>query len=144
MSEEIETRLILHAVRSYVGRQVRPVLDEEGLKPSYGPMLRVVKLHPGCSLKDISDKTYLDKAMVTRTASALIEEGFVENRSEESRFYSLYITEKGTDALDAVKDATDRAWSTLTGTLTEEEKECWNRVMRKFWTVIRSEGGTRR
>ena len=139
MNEEIEPRIVLHMIKSYIGRQVRPVLEREGMKPSYGPMLRTIERHPGCSLKDVSEKACVDKAMVTRTVSSLIEEGFAEDRGGGSRFYSLYITDKGRRALEAVKAETDKAWAGLTSTLTDEELECWGRIMSKFWAVMASD-----
>jgi DNA-binding MarR family transcriptional regulator len=139
MNEEIEPRMVLHMIKPYIVRQVRPVLEREGMKPSYGPMLMAIERNPGCSLKEISDKTCVDKAMVTRTVSALMEDGFVEDRGTESRFYSLYITGKGKVALKVVEEETDKAWASLTGTLTEEEKESWTRIMAKFWAVIASD-----
>ena len=59
----------------------------------------------------------------------------------EHRPYGIdrYITGKGKVALKAVKEETDKAWASLTGTLTEEERACGARIMTKFWAVIASD-----
>ena len=129
----------MHAVSAFIDRRVRPAMSEAGIKRSYGPMLMAVARMPGCSQKEIAEEVLVDKAHVTRTCSELLRNGFITDSSEGSRQYSLHITKKGQDALDLVSAAVAEAWSELLRDLTDEERECGRRILRKV--VATAEAG---
>ena len=46
--------IAMHAANSFVDRRIRPAMEKNGIRRSYGPVLLFVKMNPGCSLKDIA------------------------------------------------------------------------------------------
>ncbi len=132
MKERMERDVCIHAVTTFIDRSMRAAMQDAGIKRSYGPFLMTVKCNPGCSLKEVATGLHTDKALVTRTTSELLEQGFIENTSEKSRVYSLQITEKGDKALKLIESEIDRAWGLLLEDLTEDEKEYGKRILDKI------------
>ncbi len=132
MKERVERDICIHTVTTFIDRSMRAALQDAGIKRSYGPFLMTVKYNPGCTLKEVAADLHTDKSLVTRTASELLEQGFIENTSEKTRVYSLRITEKGSEALKLIESEIDRAWGLLLEDLTEDEKEYGRRILDKI------------
>ncbi len=135
MKEKLERDVCMHAVSTFIDRSMRGAMTDAGIKRSYGPFLMVVKHCPGCSLKDVAAELHTDKAQITRTASELLEQGYIENTSDKSRVYSLTITKKGDRTLELIESEIDRAWENLLRDLTEEEREYGKRILDKIRKV---------
>ena len=124
MDEWIDMHIGPRAMKYFIERRLTPVAESVGLKPTYGPFLMTVRENEGLSLKTLSEMMIVDKALTTRVTKRLIEGGYLEDRSVNTREYSLYLTSKGRKATDKISDAIKDAWKELFRDLTDEEVEC--------------------
>jgi DNA-binding MarR family transcriptional regulator len=144
MDEMVCYGIALHAVDSFIDRQMRPAMEKYGIRRTYGPVLLAVRTNPGCSLKEVADLMRADKALITRVSSSLISEGFLVNSSGKPRAYSLNLTPKGRKALDIIDDELRKAWGSLTQELTAEEREALGAAISKMVAAAESTDGGRR
>ncbi|NMA16585.1 MAG: winged helix-turn-helix transcriptional regulator [Erysipelotrichia bacterium] len=79
----------------------------QGAHLSQYPILDYIKEYPGCMQKDISDRFAFSKAAVSKTIKKLIESNLIkrEKNKQDFRQFDLFITEKGLNHLDKMKEA---------------------------------------
>ncbi len=137
MDEKNDIHIGPRAMKYYVDRHLTPVAESLGLKPTYGPFLMAVLENEGLSMKTMTETLIVDKALTTRVIGTLIGKGFVEDRNADSRGYSLYLTQKGRDAADKLKNAMKEVWGELLADLTDEERECLKVIHSKIEKKLR-------
>ncbi len=103
-------------MRSIMDSRLNRVLKDKGLTASQIPFIMELGKSEGLSMKELCVNLGADKGLTTRVVQTLIANGFVENRSESSRTYKLYLTEKGKDAYRTSKE--------MMGTVLDEVLEC--------------------
>ena len=109
-----------------------------GEEYSYGqwPYIFMIGRHEGSSIKDLCVTCGLDKGNSTRMISKLIESGHVENRSDRSRVYSLYLTETGWAAYERASKMLSDLCDKLFVNLTDEEKETMRSSLAKICLTL--------
>lgn len=119
-------------MRSFMNAQVNRLLKDKEFKASHIPFILEIGNHEGVSMKDLCTLTGADKGLTTRVVKALIENGFVENRSERSRTYELSLSEKGREAYRFSEAAMERILGQLLECLDEKDIEDIRRVSAKL------------
>lgn len=132
------------AMKNFIERRVSPISESMGLKRTHGQFLMVIYENEGTSLKELSEEMFVDKALTTRVVRSLITNGFIVDMNEGSREYSLYLTEKGKDAVESIGGAIDGAWEELLKDLTEEERETLARIHSKIIQRLKDDVEVRR
>lgn len=89
--------------------------------------LIIIKKIEGINLQDIAVELNVDKAMVTRTIKKLVDLKLVEKIQDKnnSRSYSLYLTEKGEETVDDIKSIFKDWFYSVTCDFNEEERELY-------------------
>lgn len=123
-------------IRSYMNARLVPVSEPYGLTASSGTFLLEISAREGISLKDLSNRLMVDKALTTRVVQHLIEGGLVRNVSTNQRSYSLKVTERGAEAAAALHQAISQIHMDLIADLTEDEKRTFFTVMEKLYARI--------
>ena len=137
MDEDICGHYYPRAMIEYLNRIIDQELNDKSIQPSWGPFIKAIKVHEGLSLKDLSSIIMVDKSLSTRTVRTLIENGYVENRSEVDRKYNLYLTEKGKDLSIRMESAFNKAWAELFSDLNDDEKTVLRIISKKIYNRIK-------
>ncbi len=132
------------AMKNFIERRVSPISESMGLKRTHGQFLMVIHDNEGTSLKELSEDMFVDKALTTRVVRLLIANGFIVDMNEGSREYSLYLTEKGREAVKSIGEAIDGAWEELLSDLTDEERETLARIDLKIKQKLKDDMEARR
>ncbi|MDW5563905.1 MAG: winged helix-turn-helix transcriptional regulator [Methanomassiliicoccus sp.] len=109
-------------MRSFMDSYMNKLLKDKEFTASQLPFIMEVGDNEGISMKDLCTSLGADKGLTTRVIRNLIENGFVENRSESSRTYKLFLTKKGEEAFDYSKSAMEDLMSRMLECLDEEDK----------------------
>lgn len=119
-----------NCVAEYIGRLDRKFKQygDEKLAP-YGLTnglylyLLCVNRNPGASLVKLRDMLQVDKAYVTRVVARLCDMDYLkkEQRKEDGRSYCLFLTERGEEVLQVIRDIPD-AWNQILETRMGREK----------------------
>jgi DNA-binding MarR family transcriptional regulator len=110
---------------------------EHLLKSQQSSILVLTRENPGISPAAIADAIEIERSLMAKLLTDLIERGFVETRSTpvDGRQKGLYITAKGKKFIQAVMD---KFWRTLepalTGSLSENERRTLIRLLTKIYT----------
>ncbi len=119
-------------MRSYMDSRLNRVLKDKDLTASQIPFIMEIGKSEGLSMKELCTSLGADKGLTTRVVQVLIANGFVENRSESSRSYKLYLTEKGWGAFNFSKEAMEVILDELLECLEEEDLEHLRRLVQKI------------
>lgn len=132
------------AMKNFIERRVSPTSESMGLKRTHGQFLMAICDNEGVSLKELSDMMYVDKALTTRVVRSLISNGFVVDMNTGSREYSLYLTDKGKDAVERIDQVIKGAWDELLSDLTDDERRTLTIVHDKICKKLKEDMGARR
>lgn len=94
------------SIFKHMEKKNQAVLEEYGLSIIHVQYLMALS-QKGYTLRGLSECLDLDKANTTRAISYLKETGFVydDRKSESSRKYTIYLTEKGSNAVAKLNDS---------------------------------------
>lgn len=132
------------AMKNFIERRVSPISESMGLKRTHGQFLMAIHDNEGVSLKELSDEMFVDKALTTRVVRSLIANGFIVDMNTGSREYSLYLTDKGKDAVENIGGAIENAWKELLSDLTDDERETLARIDSKIVKRLKDDMEARR
>jgi DNA-binding MarR family transcriptional regulator len=119
-------------MRSFMDSRINKMLKDKDYTASQLPFIMEIGKNGGVSMKDLSTTIGADKGLTTRVIQTLIANGFVENRSESTRTYKLYLTEKGMEAYSYSKATMDKLLGQLLECLTEEDREHFRVISQKI------------
>lgn len=119
-------------MRSFMDTQVNKMLKGKDFKASQIPYIMEIGNNEGVSMKELCTLTGADKGLTTRVVKALIENDFVENRSESSRTYELFLTKKGREAYRFSETALEKILGQLLDCLDEKDIDDIRRISAKM------------
>lgn len=119
-------------MRSFMDAHVNKILKDKDFKASQIPFIMEIGNNEGISMKDLCTLTGADKGLTTRVVKTLIENGFVENKSERNRTYELNLTNKGREAYLFSEAAMEKILGQLLECLDDKDKEDLRRVSAKL------------
>ena len=91
----IENYIITKCLISTIESEFKKALNEQEFCYVHVGYICTIGKREGISIKDICMTSGVDKGQATRVVGDLISMGAVENRSEDSRRYSLFLTGMG-------------------------------------------------
>ncbi len=97
----------------------------ESAQLSQFPILDYIKENPGCMQRDISDRFAFSKAAVSKTIKKLLDDKLIkrEINRQDSRQYDLYISEKGLNHINQMKEAFNKCNLLMFKDFDDEELE---------------------
>lgn len=89
--------------------RVRKVLMQQGLHLGQPEMLLYVRLHPGCSQRQMADDAGVTPASIAASFKRMENAGLIRRRQDtaDTRCNRVYITDKGINELEASLRAMD-------------------------------------
>lgn len=93
--------------------------------------------HPSCSQTDLVNATKIDRSTLAGLVKKLANDGLLkrERRADDSREYSVTLTEKGHTALEAMRPVADVANSKLLDLLDKKERDVFMKALEKLADV---------
>ena len=119
-------------MKSVLDSNVNKRLKGTDLTASQVPFIIEIAEREGLSVKDLCMALGVDKGLATRVIKALIENGYVVNRSESGRMYRLYLTEKGREAHDLSMSILEQTIGQILECLDEQELHCLEEISKKL------------
>ncbi|MGL5329708.1 MAG: MarR family winged helix-turn-helix transcriptional regulator [Peptostreptococcaceae bacterium] len=97
--------------------------------------LIIIRRCKGVNLQDVALVLNVDKAIVTRTIKKLVDLGLVEKLQdkENSRSYSLHLTNKGIETVDDIKSMFKDWFYFVTSDFSEEEREAYTNFVERMY-----------
>lgn len=86
-------------------------------------LLAVLNEAQPLSQQDLVNRTLMDKVMVSRTVSALINRGLVakKNKEDDKRFQALTLTKEGQEVVDAIIPVAKELETSMLASFSKEE-----------------------
>jgi len=119
-------------MKSVLDSNVNKRLKGTDLTASQVPFIIEIAEREGLSVKDLCMVLGVDKGLATRVIKALIENGYVVNRSESGRTYRLFLTEKGREAHDLSMSILEQTIGQILECLDEQELRCLEEISKKL------------
>lgn len=119
-------------MKTFLDSSINKGLKDKDFTASQAHFLRAIGEKRGASMKDLCLTLGVNKGLGTRAIKALIKNGYVVNRSESSRTYKLYLTDKGREGLDLAMDTLERALGQVFECLDEQELKCLEKITKKI------------
>ncbi len=119
-------------MRSFMDSRMNRILKDKDLTASQIPFIMEIGKNEGLSMKELCTSLGADKGLTTRVVQTLIANGLVDNRSESSRTYRLYLTVKGRDAFCDSKEAMEIILDQVLECLDEEDLEHFRKITEKI------------
>ena len=104
------------------------------LQPGQPKILDFLADHQGCTQKEIGEGCVLDKSSVTGLLSRMEEAGLVrrENCPQDRRVVRIYLTDRGAEEAQWVREVFDRVDALGWGDIPPEEREQFMTTFRKI------------
>jgi DNA-binding MarR family transcriptional regulator len=119
-------------MKSFLDSKINKSLKAKDFTASQIPFIIAIAEREGLSMKDLCVELGIDKGLATRVVKALIENGHVVNKSESSRTYKLYLTDKGVEAFDFAMMNLEQTLEQVLECLDEQELGCLKTISRKL------------
>jgi len=105
-----------------------------GCNLSQWRVLAAVADKPGRTAREIAEMTPLDKAIISRAISALIDRGFLERKhsTEDRRTSHLYLTDRGREKFSEMFLRVNEMGERLVGGLSEAEVQMVGPLLRRL------------
>ena len=95
-----------------------------GVPESYLKLILFVSRHPGAGQKEIAEFSHVSTAAVNQTVKEMLAAGLLRKESDDTdkRRSRLYLTEKGADIADRMKQSFEDRDARITAALTPEKE----------------------
>ena len=115
-------------------RRFHRALEPEGLHPRDFGVMTMVAAHPGLSQQQLHEKTAIDPSSMVAVIDELEAQGLAERRPhpDDRRARSIYLTDRGRETLERVREMTTRIQRELFGPLSPEELSTLHSLLRKL------------
>jgi DNA-binding MarR family transcriptional regulator len=130
--------LLMERVGSMVRKSSAKVVSPYGLTSAHSYYLIALYLHDGQTMTDLSRFLDLDPANTNRIIKALKEKGFVydDRKSENSKKYSVFLTESGKKLTEEImENNTDAMNALFAGVPKEKIAVIRNTMIEAFWNI---------
>lgn len=85
-------------------------LRPSGITVRQYSLLYQIRLHSGCSVRELSEATELDRSTLARSLKSLFSSGYIEDRKATgARNSKLYLTESGKNVCSAAEELWNKA-----------------------------------
>lgn len=117
---------------------IRRLASEAGVPDGYRATLMFIARNPGASQKSVAEHNRVTSAAVSQTVRDMIADGYLyrESDSEDLRASRLFLTEKGREADDRLREKVIAAEQAVGNALTPEEFDETIRILRRVRDVL--------
>ena len=117
---------------------IRRLAAEAGVPDGYRATLMFIARNPGASQKSVAEHNRVTSAAVSQTVRDMIADGYLyrESDSEDLRASRLFLTEKGREADDRLREKVIAAEQAVANALTPEEFHETIRILRRVREVL--------
>ena len=117
---------------------IRRLASEAGVPDGYRATLMFIARNPGASQKAVAEHNRVTSAAVSQTVRDMIADGYLyrESDSEDLRASRLFLTEKGREADDRLREKVIAAEQAVGNALTPEEFDETIRILRRVREVL--------
>lgn len=115
-------------------RQITRLLGEHGLSVAAYRTLITIEAFEELSAADLVRYVVVDKALMSRTCSSLVDDGYLASRTDpkSARRKLLSITDKGRRLLSSIKPDVDARNQRIENVIEKEERDVLVRVLDKL------------
>lgn len=126
-----EITQIMHRVVKLHRRETDRLIQPAGVYPGQPPVLFRLDEEDGLRQRDLADRIHLAPATLTVMLGRMEKSGLVERRPDEhdQRVSRVYLTDKGREALAAVREATRIVEERALEDLLPEERLLMRRIL---------------
>ena len=117
---------------------IRRLATEAGVPDGYRATLMFIARNPGASQKSVAEHNRVTSAAVSQTVRDMIADGYLyrESDSEDLRASHLFLTKKGREADDRLREKVIAAEQAVGNALTPEEFDETIRILRRVREVL--------
>ncbi len=96
-------------------------------------LVRLGQAKNGLTGADLAETCGVDKSLISRMLGELEEKNYIYYEESEKKYRRrIYLTERGNDVLNAVQEMLATIVDSVRGDITDEELECFYRVLTHF------------
>lgn len=116
--------MAIHRTRRAWLDHTRAVALEFGIPDSYRTVIMFLIRNPGSSQKAIAEHANITTAAINQTVRDMIRDGFVRKETDEAdrRYTRLYLTEKGEQTADGMRDRLHASDEVITRLISPEKE----------------------
>ncbi|SFV45333.1 MarR family winged helix-turn-helix transcriptional regulator [Mammaliicoccus sciuri] len=135
---KLEFRNTILTLNHNVDLLVKKTANNYGYSSKACNLIYFIKLHDGLTLNELSNKLNDDKGNLSRLIKELIDLGFLDKKREgdDKRKTYIYITSKGEDMINEIKDECSKNIDELLDIYTDTEIDVFINLMKKLDTHI--------
>ncbi len=106
------------------GNYMRRIAAEVGIPESYHRILMHLSRHPGATQKELAEFFSKTSAAISQTVKEMQLTGYIVKEADASdgRFYRLYLTEKGQECEDRIRERIYAADRMITSSVSPEKE----------------------
>ncbi len=129
------------------GDGLKRITTASGVPDLYRPVIMYLFHNPGSTQKDIAAFHRITAASVSRTISEMLVEGYITKvvDSKDGRYLHLYLTEKGTDAANRIRERIQSAEQMVIDAITPEKEaemlDCLEKIREAIARELRKDDG---
>lgn len=141
MSEYCEINKCFEKLAAFKRRQLIGLLEDEKLHVAQFPALKFIIEHGGCTQVELAEFLYVTPASVAVSTKRMERAGLIEKREDKNnlRQKNLFITDKGTEAVNECKAIFDRFDEQMYAGISFEELDLLKNVLEKILMNIKKE-----
>ncbi|HOP11157.1 MAG TPA: MarR family transcriptional regulator [Oscillospiraceae bacterium] len=115
--------VIKHTYKEWTN-YMRKMALECGIPDSYRMIIIHLSRHPGASQKDVAENCQKTSAAISQTVKEMQLTGYITKETDEKdqRFAKLYLTEKGQESADRLREKIHEADRLITSVVTTEKE----------------------
>ena len=119
----------------------RAVALEFSIPESYREIIMFLSRNPGSSQKLIAEHANITTAAVNQTVKDMIQDGYVKKETDEAdrRYTRLYLTDKGTETAQRVRERLYASDDVITELITPEKEAEMIRLLDQIHDCIRKD-----
>ena len=119
-------------LKRFYENRLNTFLRDYGISSECIPYLMVLAGTDSCSLKELTERTGLDRAHTTRVMSKLIGRGYAVDTDPAGKSYAASLTAEGKALTEAIRRETAEVSASLLSCFTPEEQAQWDVLWNKM------------
>ncbi len=118
--DSLQPMLIAHLAFK---RNMETTLKKIGLHPGNPKFMLYIAEHEGCSQKDLAETFYIESCTLSSVLANMEDRGLIERKRSQTdkRSYCIYITAKGRQLLEPVRNQFEKSIETAFSGLSSKE-----------------------
>ncbi|MBN2300068.1 MAG: MarR family transcriptional regulator [Acholeplasmataceae bacterium] len=129
--------MLFSALQKKMMEQHQKIMDKYQISKSHMPYIMMLKSNKeGMTQHELTEKSFLDKALTSRSLRELLEKGYVEKENTSKYKNKFRITEKGSQVARAFKIEGAKVHKKVLEALSDEEIEQLGKIVSKIYEAF--------